>query len=219
MDKIVFEFLHELIENNNRDWFNEHRKMYESARNAVEQFVDHLIPNIQSFDPGIGTLTAKQCMFRIFRDVRFSKDKTPYKAYFGAFIAPGGRKSEKAGYYLHLAPDGCFIGGGSHNPRGENLKKIRSEIYYNADEYKKILAKKGFKEAFGEITGEKLIRPPIGFPKDFADIKLLKFKTFTVFQSISDAQAQQADFDKYVIGVFKKMNPFIEFLNRSLMEL
>ena len=218
MDTLVFEFLHKLNENNNRDWFNEHRKMYEEARKVVEQFVDHLIPNVNKFDTSVGNLTARLTMFRIFRDVRFSKDKTPYKTYFGAFIAPGGRKSEKAGYYLHLAPDGCFIGGGSHNPRGENLKKIRSEIYYNTDEYKKILAKKAFKDAFGEMTGEKLIRPPVGFPKDFADIDLLKFKTFTVFKNIDEEQAQSADFDQYVIKLFKLMSPFIKFLNRGLLD-
>ena len=218
MDTLVFEFLHKLNENNNRDWFNENRKMYEEARKVVEQFVDHLIPNVNKFDTSVGNLTAKLTMFRIFRDVRFSKDKTPYKTYFGAFIAPGGRKSEKAGYYLHLAPGGSFIGGGSHNPRGESLKKIRSEIYYNTAEYKKILVRKAFKDAFGEMTGEKLIRPPVGFPKDFADIELLKFKTFTVFQNIDEEQAQSTGFDQYVIEKFKTMSPFIKFLNRGLLD-
>jgi uncharacterized protein (TIGR02453 family) len=157
-------------------------------------------------------------MFRIYRDIRFSKDKTPYKTYFGAFIAPGGRKSEYAGYYMHLSADTCFLGGGSHNPSGENLKKIRSEIYYNADEFKKILSQKSFKETFGEMVGEKLVRPPVGYPKDFADIELLKFKTFTVFQNIKEEQAIDHGFDKYALEVFKTMNPFIEFLNRALKD-
>lgn len=218
MDKLIFDFLHQLDKNNNRDWFIENKEFYTKAQKEVEKFVDQLIPNIHKFDQQIGTLTAKQTMFRIYRDVRFSKDKTPYKTYFGAFIAQGGRKSEYAGYYMHLSADTCFLGGGSHNPSGENLKKIRSEIYYNAEEFKKILSKKSFTETFGKMEGEKLVRPPVGFPKDFADIELLKFKTFTVFQNITEKQAKESTFDKYALDVFKTMNPFIKFLNRGLAE-
>jgi uncharacterized protein (TIGR02453 family) len=218
MDKVVFDFLHQLDKNNNRDWFIENKEFYTKAQKEIEKFVDRLIPNILKFDPRIGTLTAKQTMFRIYRDVRFSKDKTPYKTYFGAFIAPGGRKSEYAGYYMHLAADTSFLGGGSHNPSGENLKKIRSEIYYNSDEFKKIISQKNFKETFGEMEGEKLVRPPVGYPKDFADIELLKFKTFTVFQNITEKQVTETAFDKYTLEVFKTMKPFIEFLNRGLAD-
>lgn len=217
MNKLVLDFLHQLDKNNNRDWFAENKNFYTEAQKEVEKFVDHLIPNIQKFDPGIGTLTAKQTMFRIYRDIRFSKDKTPYKTYFGAFIAPGGRKSEHAGYYMHLASDTNFLGGGSHNPSGEKLKKIRSEIYYNSQEFKSILSQKSFKDTFGQMNGEKLVRPPVGFPKDFSDIELLKFKTFTVFQNLSEKQITAPDFDQYTLDVFQTMHPFIKFLNRALV--
>lgn len=218
MDKVVFDFLHQLDKNNNRDWFNKNKDFYTAALREVEQFVDYLIPNVLKSDPRIGTLTAKQTMFRIYRDVRFSKDKTPYKTYFGAFLAPWGRKSQFAGYYMHFASDSCFLGGGAHSPVGENLKKIRSEIYYNANGFKKILSEKSFKNAFGELDGEKLIRPPVGFPKDFPDIELLKFKTFTVSRNITEKQVVDARFDQYSLDIFKTMNPFIEFLNRALAD-
>ena len=216
MDKIVIKFLDALNANNNREWFNENKKQYEKARKEVEQFVDHLIPNVLKIDPGIGPLTSKQTMFRIYRDVRFSKDKTPYKTYFGAYIAPGGRKSDKAGYYMHISADECFIGGGSHNPMGENLKNIRSEIFYNVDEFKSIINNKKFRDTFKVLQGEQLKRPPAGYPKDFPDMELLKHKDFTVFQTIGKSKVTSPDFDQYVLDVFKTMKPFNEFLNRAL---
>jgi uncharacterized protein (TIGR02453 family) len=216
MNRIVIDFLHELKQNNNREWFNENKSQYEAARKEMENFVDHLIGNIRSFDPGIGDLTAKQTLFRIYRDIRFSKDKTPYKTYFGSYMAPGGRKSEKAGYYIHLSPDECFVGGGSHLPVGENLKKVRSEIYYNLKEFEQIINKSDFKKAFGELKGERLSRPPQGFPKDFKGIELLKLKDFTVFQRFDEKEVIKEDFDKKILDLFKKMKPFNEFLNRAL---
>ena len=216
MDKQVVEFLEALSKNNNRDWFQANKKQHDTARKEVEQFVDDLIPRIRKMDPRIGPLTSKQTMFRIYRDIRFSKDKTPYKTYFGAFIAPGGRKSEQAGYYMHISADDCFIGGGSHRPMGENLKQIRFEIFNHADEFKKIISNKKFKDTFKILQGEQLKRPPTGFPKDFPDMDLLKHKDFTVFQTIGKETVTSDDFDDYVYDVFKTMKPFNDFLNRAL---
>ena len=216
MDKIVTEFLEKLNRNNNRDWFNENRTLYENARKEFEGFVDSLIPQLQKIDPQIGTISAKQAIFRIYRDIRFSKDKTPYKTWFGAFFAPGGRKSEKAGYYLHIAADDSLIGGGCHSPTGESLKKIRSEIYYNAAEFKKIINDSNLTGSFKILTGEKLKRPPAGFPKDFEDIDLLKNKSFTVFSAIDKRKILSAGFDSYVLEMFAKMRYFNRFLNRAV---
>ena len=202
--------------NNNREWFNENKKQYEKARKEVEKFVDHLIPNLLKIDPSVGPLSSKETMFRIYRDIRFSKDKTPYKTYFGAFLAPGGRKSDKAGYYVHISADECFVGGGSHNPMGENIKKIRSEIYYNIDEFKSIINNKKFTDTFEVLKGEKLKRPPAGYSKDFPDIELLKHKDFTVFQTIGKNMVTSPDFDKQVLDIFSTMKPFNQFLNRAL---
>jgi uncharacterized protein (TIGR02453 family) len=216
MDKIVLEFLHKLKENNNRDWFNANKDQYEKARQEAEHFVDHLILEMQKIDKNIGTLTSKQTMFRIYRDVRFSKDKSPYKTYFGAFIAPGGRKSTKAGYYIHIAPEGTFVGGGAYHPMGEQLKKIRSEIYYNLAEFEKITSNKQFKNVFGELKGDRLVRPPQGFPKDFDGIELLKFKDYTVFFTLSDKEVLKPDFMNVVKNAFKTMKPLNDFLNRAM---
>ncbi len=216
MDKKVLDFLKDLNQNNNRDWFNENKKYYEQARDEFEQLIEHLIPKIQEMDPLVGSLTAKQTTFRIYRDVRFSKDKTPYKTYFGSFMAPGGRKSEKAGYYLHMSADECFVGGGSHNPTGPNLKKIRNEIYYNYKEFSDIISSAGFKSAFEKLGRDRLSRPPQGFPKDFEGIETLKFKSFTVFQTVTAKQITGSGFDQQVLAIFKAMYPFIGFLNRGL---
>ena len=214
--KNVLPFLYDLKENNNRDWFQANKPQFEIAKKEVEDFVNYLIPQINSFDPAIGPLEAKKTMFRIYRDVRFSKDKTPYKTYFGSYIAPGGRKSIYAGYYLHIEPDGCFLAGGSHCPQGEHLKKIRSEIYYNASELKSVIGSRDFKQYFKQIEGEKLKRPPLGFPKDFPDIELLKYKDFTLFHRFEDECLAAPDFDKVSLKVFQKMKPFNDFMNRAL---
>ncbi len=216
MDRIVMDFLEDLQLNNNRDWFNANKDRYEEAKATMEKFVDKLIPGLLRIDPSIGTLTAKQTMFRIYRDVRFSKDKSPYKLHFGAFMAQGGRKSDKAGYYLHVGVDDCFIGGGSHSPSGEQLKKIRSEIYYNVDEFKAIINNKKFAQTFRIFEDDKLKRPPQGFPADFPDVELLKYKHYTVFQPMDKNRVINDDFDKHVLKVFETMKPFITFLNRAL---
>lgn len=210
------DFLNKLKANNNRDWFNANKGQYEAARQEVEQFVEHLIPSIQKTDPNLGSLTAKQTMFRIYRDVRFSKDKSPYKTYFGAHIAPGGRKSEQAGYYIHIDPDGSFAGGGCYRPMGENLKKIRSEIYYNLDEYNNIISNQKFRSVFGEIKGDRLVRPPQGFPKEFEGIEILKLKDYTVLRNFGKTELEKPDFGKFILETFNTMKPLNNFLNRAL---
>ena len=126
--KTILNFLTELKANNNRDWFNENRNQYVKAKSDFEDLINRIIPAIHHFDPDIGSISAKQCVFRIFRDVRFSKDKSPYKTNMGGFIARGGRKGGFAGYYLHLDPEQSFIAGGMHMPFPEELKKVRQEI-------------------------------------------------------------------------------------------
>jgi uncharacterized protein (TIGR02453 family) len=218
MESTIIKFLNDLKNNNNRDWFNENKKYYQEAKSEFDQFVDQLIPEINKFDPRVGSLTAKETSFRIYRDIRFSKDKTPYKTHFGAFVAPGGRKSEMAGYYIHVSAEESFVGGGSHNPSGPNLKKIRSEIYYNFKEYTDIVSTKEFTQTFGEVSGDRLSRPPVGFPKDFEGIEVLKQKSFTVFQTATAKEITSPGFDRQVLKIFKAMHPFVEFLNRAIAD-
>ncbi|MBC8319683.1 MAG: DUF2461 domain-containing protein [Bacteroidetes bacterium] len=184
----VIKFLSELKENNDRDWFNSNKKYFEEAKREFTDMVDYLIPALAVTNPLMSNLEAKEAIFRIYRDVRFSKDKSPYKTAMGAFLAPGGRKSMLAGNYFHIEPGNSFLAGGSHCPPNDQLKKIRSEIYHNNLEFNSIINSSDFLNLFGEIKGDKLVRPPAGFPKDFEDIELLKLKDYTIFYKIEDEE-------------------------------
>ncbi|MEI6695883.1 MAG: DUF2461 domain-containing protein [Bacteroidota bacterium] len=213
----VYQFLQDLAANNNREWFQSNKKAYELAKTSVETFIKELISGIQSIDNTVVGISPKDCMFRINRDVRFSKDKSPYKNNFGGFIAKGGRNAMNAGYYLHIEQGSSFLGGGIYMPPAERLKLIRNEIYFNAPAFKKIIENQDFKKYFTEIWDDnKLKNPPKDFPKDFEAIELLKFKNYTVLHSISDEQVMQANFYQYVMEVFKTMLPLNNFLNNAI---
>ena len=216
MNALPISFLRQLKENNNRDWFNENKALYEEAREVILIFINSLIAEVSLFDRQVSELEAKNTLFRIYRDVRFSKDKTPYKTAFGSYIAQGGRKSLKAGYYLHIEPGASFLAGGMHTPPKEQLEKLRQEILYNVDEYKSIISTQDFIHNFETVKGEKLKRPPKGFPADFPDIELLKHKDFIVVHNISDDMILSEDFLQDATTLFKKMKPFNDFLNRAL---
>ena len=216
MRPTTLQFLNKLRENNNREWFRAHKNDYEAARRDVEQLVSFLIPAIREFDPRIGNLTAGQCMFRIYRDIRFSKDKTPYKTYFGSYMAPGGRKSPLCGYYLHLEPGNYLLAGGAYHPVGENLRNIRSEIYAHLEEFIQILEEPDFRQTFGQIVGDRLKRPPKGFQADTPGIEYLKMKDFTILHFLDEQQILSPDFAAYVLEVFRKMKPLNDFFNRAL---
>jgi len=213
--RIILDFLNALKENNNRDWFQEHKKDYEEAKTEMLQVIHNLINEISSFDATIGQLEAKQCLFRIYRDVRFSKNKEPYKTNMGAYMVRGGRKSGNAGYYLHLEPGNSFIGGGIHNPDPKQLKAIRNEIAYAGDDLVSITESKNFKHYFSEIEGDSLVRPPKGFDPESKYIDLLKLKSFTVFQPLDDSVLLADDFSDQITPVFKAMQPFLGFINAA----
>ena len=215
--KEVIQFLQLLESNNDRDWFNANRPLYEQAREQFELTLTSIIAGISSFDTSIGLLTAKECMFRIYRDVRFSKNKLPYKNNMGASIKPGGRKSGNAGYYVHFESGKSFMGGGIYMPEPETLKKIRQEIYFNAEEFKKIINHADFKMVLGELSSEDMLkRPPKGFPPDFEDISLLKYKSFVVGHPMTDEELVSENLSSRAIEIFKTMKPFIDFLNRAI---
>lgn len=212
----VLQFLESLKKNNNRKWFHANKSWFEEAKNEVESIMNQLIPAVRKFDNEIGILSPKDCMFRIYRDVRFSKDKSPYKINFGGFITKGGRRAGNAGYYLHIEPQNSFLGGGIYMPAGASLKAIRQEIYYNVDEFKNIINKDDFVKYFKQLEGEKLVRPPKDFPPDFSDIELLKFKSYVVLHPLSDKILLSEDLLNYVIKIFKSMISLNHFINRAL---
>ena len=139
INPVLFQFLRELKKNNNKEWFDANRSHYSALRKEFENFINLVIAEITVFDKTVAHTTAKASIFRINRDIRFSNDKLPYKTNFGAFIAKGGRKGINAGYYIHVEPGEGFLAGGIYMPSGPMLKAIRTEIYENIEEFKKIV--------------------------------------------------------------------------------
>jgi len=218
LSKDTYQYLTELKQNNVRDWFLENKDRFDEARKEFEIFVDALILEIAKFDPSISHHKAKDCIFRIYRDVRFSKDKSPYKTHFGAHITAAAKRSEihsKAGYYIHVEPGASILAGGAYLPQGPWLKAIRQEIAYNADEFKDILNYKDFKNIFGSIEGEQLKRAPKGYEPDHPEIELLRHKSFLASHKVSDKDVISDSFLKHASKVFKALFPFDQFLNRA----
>lgn len=210
------DFLEKLKENNNREWFQANKRLYDDARGEFEQFIAMLIPVVRGIDSGVDVVSPKECLFRIFRDVRFSKDKSPYKTNFGAFIAKGGRKSPYAGYYLHIEPGASFIGGGAYMPESQYLKAIRNGIFKNVDEYKAIIEGAEFRKFFGGMFGEKLKTAPKGFPKDFADIDLLKNKHYAVTHRVENGFWFSDSLVEDVKEMFSALYGLNRFLNNAI---
>lgn len=210
--KIPLEFLKALNENNSKEWMDANREWYNEAKVEFVSFTDYLIQGMQEFAPELAGLKGKSCIFRINRDIRFSKDKRPYKINFGAAISEGGRHSQNPSYYFHLQPGENFIGGGIYMPPAETLKKIRQEVDYNPEELKKIADDKAFREIYGEIRGEKLKTAPKGYPKDHPNIEFLKLKSFVVMKQLSDSQVKANDFKKAALDYFRIMKPFNDYL-------
>jgi uncharacterized protein (TIGR02453 family) len=219
MKKQILDFLAELTDNNNREWFNQHKKQYDEAKAEVESFVNSIIPEIAKFDESIKYVLARDCMFRIFRDVRFSKDKSPYKINMGAWISAAGRKSSGPGYYLHLQPGESFLAAGVYMPEPNQLKKIRNEIYYNVAEFKSILSVKKLKKYCAGLSEiDKVKMAPRDFPKDFPEIDLLKHKHYILSHPIRDEIIASDHFQEVALLAFKTMHPFNLFLSRALEE-
>jgi len=216
-------FLRELIVNNHKEWFEANRQFYKDAQNEFNMFIDRLIVEIRCFDPSIGTITSKDCIYRIYRDVRFSNDKTPYKNHLGAYIVQGGRKSQLGGYYFHVEPaDAGYLNnsmwaGGIYNPDAQTLKAIRTDIYEHTEEYKTIIHNKNFTNSFKWFDGNKLSTAPKGFPKDFADIELIKRKDYTYYRNIDEQTLLSDQLLEESLKVFKGMAPFNKFMNRAIL--
>lgn len=215
----TIKFLSRLGKNNNKTWFDTHREQYEAARIDFSNFIQLVIDDLQKTDTSIAGLTSRECMFRINRDVRFSKDKRPYKENFGAAISAGGRKSIYASYYFHCSPGNSFIGGGLWMPEPVNLKKVRQEIDYNWNEFQSILKEKSFKKIFGNLYkgGDiSLSRVPKGYEEDHPAIEYLKLKSFIAETKITDEELTQSSLHKKTIAAFKALQPLFKFINRSL---
>jgi uncharacterized protein (TIGR02453 family) len=210
---VVLRFLNELRGHNNKAWFDAHRAAYEKAKQNFEDFVDDLIVRVEKFD-NLEGISATDCTFRINRDVRFSRDKSPYKTAMGAHITPGGRHSGRLGYYLHLEPmNKSLIAGGLHMPEPAQLNQFRKAIAENAAPFKKIVGAKEFVRSFGAVGGDKLVTAPQGYARDHPEIELLRLKTVTVAHPVLDAEAAAPDFAAQTAKIFRTMKPFLDYLN------
>jgi len=214
--KQVLHFLSELKKNNTKKWFDENRDWYQESRSKVLLLTEQIIHEVGKFDPEIGNQNPKDCVFRIFRDVRFGADKTPYKTNMGSFIAPGGRKSTSAGYYLHIEPGGSFVGGGSYCPPVDALKAIRTEIFDHADEFSNLILSNSFRKTYPEMYDDKLKTAPKGFPKDFPGIDLLKYKSFAFTSAVDDSVVESEVYVDKIVAALKELYPVNRFLNTAL---
>ena len=215
--KETIDFLKKLGKNNNREWFQANKKAFDAAQDNVTAFAGYLIGEAGKFDDEVAAVDPKSCVFRIYRDVRFSKDKSPYKVNLGAYIAPGGRKSMQPGYYFHLQPGASFIAGGKHRPDGPELLKIRTAVANNTDEFLKIVNKKSFTDVLGNLWNDRLKSVPKGFDPEHKAAEYLKLKEFMAFNEMHDDKAlTSADFPKHLVKMMKEMYPLVAFLRKAL---
>lgn len=213
MQSSTLQFLRTLEKNNNREWFNENKTTYQEAQQDVVSFVEKLIEEMVVFDEEIGKADAKKSLFRIYRDTRFSKDKSPYKTNFGASLGMG-KGSQKAGYYLHIEPSKSFLAGGIYMPESSVLKEIRKEISAFGEEFLAIVEKDEFRNYFRGLSVEdKLKKVPQGFEKDDKMAEFLKLKHYIVTHPVSDEQLLNENAAKEFAKIYKAMKPLNDFLN------
>lgn len=215
----TLKYLKGLKKNNTKAWFDTHRTSYEAARIDYSNFIQLVIDELQKTDTTITGMTSKECLFRINRDVRFSKDKRPYKTNFGASIKRGGKKSLFAGYYFHLEPGGSFVGGGMWMPEAPQLKALRQEIDYNWEEFQSLISAPAFKKIYGDVIlteDVSLSTPPRGYEKDNPAIKYLKLKSVFAETSVSDEELISSKLHRKTVDAFKAIKPVLDFINRTV---
>lgn len=217
LQKSTIKFLKELAENNNKPWFDDNKDVYTKAKNDFEALVKEMLDLLSALEPDFKNQQAKNCIFRIFRDVRFAKDKSPYKPNFGAYFSKGGKKANAAGYYIHIQPGGkCFLAGGVWMPEAPVLKAIRQEIDYNFEAFSKIINQKNFKKLFQKLDGETLKTVPQGYAAENPAIEFLKMKSFVVMHHFPDKDLTAEGFTQQCFETYKVMQPLVDFLNEAM---
>ena len=216
--KEILSFLNGLQKNNTREWMEANKSNYLSSKKQFEDIISSLIDNIAAFDPHIIGTEPKKCIFRLHRDVRFSKDKRPYKENMGGFINKDGRKGMDGGYYIHIQPGQSMLAGGIYMPPSDILKKIRQEIDYNPDGLIKFMKSSDFKKYFGTFEGDRLKKAPKGYSPDHPNIELLRLKSYIVVHRIEDAELLKPGFLENTTRVFKAMLPLNNYIRTALDE-
>lgn len=218
LQKSTILFLKELKINNNKPWFEKNRSRFENAKKNFNDLAEDLIAGIGKFDPVISALRAKETTFRQNRDIRFSKDKRPYKNNMSAYFNPGGKKINTPGYYLHIEPGKSMVAGGLYEPGPAAIAKVRQEIDYNLDEWNKIISAKDFKKKFPNGLNKVYIlkRPPKGYENDDPAIEFLKLKSFTVARHLADEELYSPSLKHQLLLSFKSIQPMLIFLQRAI---
>ncbi|MGD9977119.1 MAG: DUF2461 domain-containing protein [Bacteroidales bacterium] len=209
-------FLSELKDNNDREWFQENKKRYTDSVESFKHFINALIVGIQEIDNSLGSLTPEECIFRIYRDVRFSANKEPYKTNFGAYMAPGGRKSQLAGYYFHVEPGSSFLSGGIYMAPPEIMRRVREDIADYSEEFLKIVDANNFKKCFSFRDAEKLKKIPRGFEPGSTVDEYLKMKYVAPAHPLADDEITSPRMLENSLNTFKELYPLIHFLNRAI---
>lgn len=219
LSKDTLQFLEDLKANNNRDWFLENKKRYEAFKKDLHQLIAGLLDAMKPLDSSLEMLEVKNCTFRINRDIRFSKDKSPYKSHVGIWISSGAKGMNRSGYYIQIEKGASFVAGGLYCPEAADLKKMRKEIAYFHDDLEAILNAKEFKKEFADFDrNEKntLKNPPRGYEKDHPAIELLKLKSFESTQRIDISAVTKKDFVTTVSKKLIALKPLNDFINRAL---
>ena len=213
----ILKFLKDIAKNNDRDWFEKNKPRYLQAKEAFEDFLESVHKELLKFDESLAGLNPRKLGFRIYRDVRFSKDKLPYKVNMGAGFSPGGKMLQEPGYYIHIEPGKSFVAGGLYMPDSGNLAKVRQEVDYNTKGFLKILNDKKFKKYFKELDDfDKVKTSPKGYPKDHPSIELLKHKSYIVSHYFTDTQVKDKKFVKMVAEACKVVKPLNDFLSEAI---
>jgi uncharacterized protein (TIGR02453 family) len=214
ISKASLKYLELLKDNNNRDWFNDHKDLFTQAQHNIEGFAEALLQELNLHDL-IETPSGKKSLHRIYRDTRFSNNKTPYKInWSGGFTRA--TKLRRGGYYFHIEPGNSFIGGGFWGPSPQDLKRIRDEIAFDAAPLRKILKSKSFVSTFGELLGEQVKTAPKGFDINNEAIDLLRYKQFLVIKKFTDKEVLDPSFVKQASQTFKNMRPFFDYMSDIL---
>jgi uncharacterized protein (TIGR02453 family) len=215
----TIKFLKDLKKNNNKAWFEKNREKYVEAKNDFADFIQQVIVQHGKKDPAIASLQVKDTLFRINRDVRFSKDKSPYKDNMGAYLARGGKKSVFAGYYFHCQPGRCFMGGGLWMPMPPELSRVRQEIDYSFAAFKKIIGKSSFRSIYGDLSRDaeySLSRLPKGYEPGNPAAAYLKLKSFVALSPMKDADLASKDLLKKTLAAFGALQPLVAFINEAV---
>lgn len=209
-----FDFLKNLKKNNDREWFTKHKEEYLKQHQSIIEFADAVLNEVNKHDI-IETPTGKKSLFRIYRDVRFGKDKSPYKTHWAGGLKRA-TKQLRGGYYFHIEEGNTMVGGGFWAPNKDDLLRFREDIAVDAQPLRKIINSKSFKDTFGTLDGEQLKTCPKGFDKEHPDVDLLRYKQYIISKRFTDKEVLSPDFAKQISDTFKKMRPFFDYMSESV---